>query len=233
MQDQSDNYIRIRGARTHNLKNINVDLPHLQLTVITGVSGSGKSSLAFDTIHSEGQRRFLENLSPGTRQLFSQMQPADVDDILQEVRLQLWSVDLKKYDASRGKLVPFVVTRIYWEAAGHLRARQKAAQLYDDFVSQAAEEVPQATPEELFAEAEHQELLDEIVSWAREQLPDPLERDSVLAPVDKRTLVEVAKQHSTEPWRVKQARKEGLYSLRKAAPKDPETLLRRRRKACA
>ncbi|QDT42946.1 UvrABC system protein A [Gimesia alba] len=81
MQDQSDNYIRIRGARTHNLKNINVDLPHLQLTVITGVSGSGKSSLAFDTIHSEGQRRFLENLSPGTRQIFSQMQPADVDQI--------------------------------------------------------------------------------------------------------------------------------------------------------
>lgn len=79
MQDQSDNFIRIRGVRTHNLKNIDVDLPHHQLTVITGVSGSGKSSLVFDTIHSEGQRRFLENLSPGTRQLLSQMQPADVD----------------------------------------------------------------------------------------------------------------------------------------------------------
>ncbi|WP_339728150.1 hypothetical protein [uncultured Gimesia sp.] len=79
MQEQPDNYIHIRGARTHNLKNIDVDLPHQQLTVITGVSGSGKSSLVFDTIHSEGQRRFLENLSPGTRQLFSQMQPADVD----------------------------------------------------------------------------------------------------------------------------------------------------------
>lgn len=81
MSDQPDNYIRIRGARTHNLKNIDVDIPHHQLTVITGVSGSGKSSLVFDTIHNEGQRRFLENLSPATRQLFSQMQPADVDQI--------------------------------------------------------------------------------------------------------------------------------------------------------
>ena len=124
-------------------------------------------------------------------------------------------------------------SEVFVNVKGIAVAESAYYQLYDDFVSQAAEEVPQATPEELFAEAEHQELLDEIVSWAREQLPDPLERDSVLAPVDKRTLVEVAKQHSTEPWRVKQARKEGLYSLRKAAPKDPETLLRRRRKACA
>ncbi|QDT97447.1 excinuclease ABC subunit UvrA [Gimesia aquarii] len=81
MSKQNENYIRIRGARCHNLKNINVDLPHNQLTVVTGVSGSGKSSLVFDTIHSEGQRRFIENMSPGTRQLLSQMQPADVDQI--------------------------------------------------------------------------------------------------------------------------------------------------------
>lgn len=81
MSKQNENYIRIRGARCHNLKNINVDLPHNQLTVVTGVSGSGKSSLVFDTVHSEGQRRFIENMSPGTRQLLSQMQPADVDQI--------------------------------------------------------------------------------------------------------------------------------------------------------
>ncbi|QDU11094.1 excinuclease ABC subunit UvrA [Gimesia aquarii] len=81
MSNQNESYIRIRGARCHNLKNINVDLPHNQLTVVTGVSGSGKSSLVFDTIHSEGQRRFIENMSPGTRQLLSQMQPADVDQI--------------------------------------------------------------------------------------------------------------------------------------------------------
>jgi excinuclease ABC subunit A len=74
-------YIHIRGARCHNLKNIDVDLPHNRLIVVTGLSGSGKSSLVFDTLHSEGQRRFLENMAPGTRQLFSQMQPADVDQI--------------------------------------------------------------------------------------------------------------------------------------------------------
>tara|TARA_R110002095_G_scaffold98386_4_gene86507 strand:- start:251 stop:2779 length:2529 start_codon:yes stop_codon:yes gene_type:complete len=78
---QHQEYIQIRGARCHNLKNIDVDFPHNQLTVVTGLSGSGKSSLVFDTLHSEGQRRFMENLAPGTRQLFSQMQPAAVDQI--------------------------------------------------------------------------------------------------------------------------------------------------------
>src|SRR5687767_11039987 len=55
--------IRIRGARTHNLKNLNLDLPRLRLIVITGLSGSGKSSLAFDTLYAEGQRRYVESLS--------------------------------------------------------------------------------------------------------------------------------------------------------------------------
>lgn len=82
MHDQTVPSIQIHGARCHNLKNINVTFPHQQLTVVTGVSGSGKSSLVFDTVHSEGQRRFLENLSPATRQLFSQMSPPDVDQII-------------------------------------------------------------------------------------------------------------------------------------------------------
>lgn len=82
MRYQNDQMIRIRGARCHNLKNIDVDLPHNQISIVTGVSGSGKSSLVFDTLHQEGQRRFLENLSSGTRQLFSQAQPVAVDQIL-------------------------------------------------------------------------------------------------------------------------------------------------------
>src|SRR5216684_1801068 len=73
--------IRIRGAREHNLKNIDVDLPRDSLVVITGLSGSGKSSLAFDTIYAEGQRRYVESLSSYARQFLGQMDKPDVDQI--------------------------------------------------------------------------------------------------------------------------------------------------------
>ncbi|GAB4313938.1 MAG: excinuclease ABC subunit UvrA [Candidatus Sumerlaeia bacterium] len=74
-----ERHIAIRGARTNNLKNIDCDIPHNRLTVITGVSGSGKSSLAFDTLFAEGQRRFVESLSPYARQFIAQMKRPDVD----------------------------------------------------------------------------------------------------------------------------------------------------------
>ncbi len=73
--------ISIRGARTHNLKNIDLDLPRDKLIVITGLSGSGKSSLAFDTIYAEGQRRYVESLSAYARQFLSVMEKPDVDHI--------------------------------------------------------------------------------------------------------------------------------------------------------
>ncbi|HEV2187475.1 MAG TPA: excinuclease ABC subunit A, partial [Stellaceae bacterium] len=73
--------IRIRGAREHNLKNIDVDLPRDSLVVITGLSGSGKSSLAFDTIYAEGQRRYVESLSAYARQFLELMQKPDLDSI--------------------------------------------------------------------------------------------------------------------------------------------------------
>ena len=73
--------IQIRGARTHNLKNIDLDLPRNRLIVITGVSGSGKSSLAFDTLYAEGQRRYVESLSAYARQFLERMDRPDVDDI--------------------------------------------------------------------------------------------------------------------------------------------------------
>src|SRR5213595_3352113 len=73
--------IRIRGAREHNLKNVDVDLPRDSLVVITGLSGSGKSSLAFDTIYAEGQRRYVESLSAYARQFLGQMDKPDLDSI--------------------------------------------------------------------------------------------------------------------------------------------------------
>ena len=76
-----DKYIRIRGARQHNLININLDIPRDKMVVITGLSGSGKSSLAFDTIYAEGQRRYMESLSSYARQFLGQMDKPDVDYI--------------------------------------------------------------------------------------------------------------------------------------------------------
>ena len=73
--------IRVRGARTHNLKNVDVDLPRDKFIVVTGLSGSGKSSLAFGTLYAEAQRRYLESVSPYARRLFDQMEVPDVDDI--------------------------------------------------------------------------------------------------------------------------------------------------------
>ena len=74
-------YIRIRGAREHNLKNIDVNIPRNEFVVLTGLSGSGKSSIAFDTIYAEGQRRYMESLSSYARQFLGQMEKPDVDDI--------------------------------------------------------------------------------------------------------------------------------------------------------
>ena len=77
----AENTIRIRGARVHNLKNIDLDIPRDKLVVMTGLSGSGKSSLAFDTIYAEGQRRYVESLSSYARQFLGQMDKPDVDEI--------------------------------------------------------------------------------------------------------------------------------------------------------
>src|SRR5690242_10812214 len=78
---QDRRVIAIRGAREHNLKNVDVEIPRDQLVVFTGLSGSGKSSLAFDTIYAEGQRRYVESLSAYARQFLEMMQKPDVDQI--------------------------------------------------------------------------------------------------------------------------------------------------------
>ncbi|MEK0338340.1 MAG: hypothetical protein QQN41_13000, partial [Nitrosopumilus sp.] len=79
--NMSQDFIKIRGARVHNLKNIDVDIPKNKLVVITGISGSGKSSLAFDILYAEGQRRYVESLSAYARQFLGIMQKPDVEKI--------------------------------------------------------------------------------------------------------------------------------------------------------
>ena len=74
-------HIKVKGARQHNLRNIDVDIPRNKLVVLTGLSGSGKSSLAFDTLYAEGQRRYVESLSSYARQFLSIMEKPDVDHI--------------------------------------------------------------------------------------------------------------------------------------------------------
>ena len=83
MEEKSTNrkYITVEGARAHNLKNISVKIPRDKFVVVTGLSGSGKSSLAFDTIYAEGQRRYMESLSSYARQFLRQAEKPDVDKI--------------------------------------------------------------------------------------------------------------------------------------------------------
>jgi len=81
VQNMTITHISVRGARQHNLRDINVRIPRNTLTVVTGLSGSGKSSLAFDTIYAEGQRRYVETLSAYARQFLDQIERPDVDSI--------------------------------------------------------------------------------------------------------------------------------------------------------
>src|ERR1700761_2394294 len=78
---ETDDFIRVRGAKEHNLKSVDIDIPRNQLVVITGLSGSGKSSLAFDTIYAEGQRRYVESLSSYARQFLNIQDKPDVESI--------------------------------------------------------------------------------------------------------------------------------------------------------
>src|ERR671921_1555839 len=78
---KQDGFVHVHGAREHNLKNVDLRIPRDALVVFTGVSGSGKSSLAFGTLYAEAQRRYLESVNPYARRLFHQMQPPQVDAI--------------------------------------------------------------------------------------------------------------------------------------------------------
>ena len=166
--------IRIRGARTHNLKNIDLDLPRDRLIVLTGLSGSGKSSLAFDTIYAEGQRRYVESLSTYARQFLSMMEKPDVDTI--EGLSPAISIEQKSTSHNPRSTVG-TVTEIYdylrllYARAGTPRCPDHHIDLAAQTVSQMVDAVlavPEGTPLMLLAPAisarkgEHAELLEEL-----------------------------------------------------------------------
>src|SRR5881628_2255365 len=139
--------ITIRGAREHNLKGITLELPRDKLVVFTGLSGSGKSSLAFDTIYAEGQRRYVESLSSYARQFLGQMDPPDVDFI--EGLSPAISIDQKSASRNPRSTVG-TITEIYdylrllWTRIGHPHchicgkpvAGQSAEQIIDQVMDQ-------------------------------------------------------------------------------------------------
>ena len=102
--------ITIKGAREHNLKNIDLEIPRNKMVVFTGVSGSGKSSLAFDTIFAEGQRRYIESLSAYARQFLGQLQKPDIDEI--DGLSPAISIDQKAHSANPRSTVA-TITEVY------------------------------------------------------------------------------------------------------------------------
>ncbi len=103
-----DEAIQVRGARVNNLKNVSFSIPINQLTVVTGVSGSGKSSLAFDTIYAEGQRRYVESLSAYARQFLERMDKPDVD----EVRGIAPAIAIRQKNSTRSVGARFIAIRL-------------------------------------------------------------------------------------------------------------------------
>jgi excinuclease ABC subunit A len=166
--------IRIRGARTHNLKNVDLDLPRDRLIVFTGLSGSGKSSLAFDTIYAEGQRRYVESLSTYARQFLSMMEKPDVDTI--EGLSPAISIEQKSTSHNPRSTVGTVTEvydylRLLYARAGTPRCPDHHIDLAAQTVSQMVDAVlahPEGTAMMLLAPAiserkgEHAELLEEL-----------------------------------------------------------------------
>ncbi len=134
--------LAIRGARVHNLKNISLDIPHNQLTVVTGVSGSGKSSLVFDTIYAEGQRRYVESLSAYARQFLERMEKPDVDEILGiappiAIRQKNQTRNPRSTVATATELYDFM--RLLWARAGRTYCPNDGVRIQRDSVDEVAD----------------------------------------------------------------------------------------------
>ncbi|MDA1234600.1 MAG: excinuclease ABC subunit A, partial [Acidobacteria bacterium] len=168
----AQDYLEIRGARVHNLKNVDLRLPHNQLTVVTGVSGSGKSSLVFDTVYAEGQRRYVESLSAYARQFLERMEKPDVDELTGiapavAIRQKNSTRNPRSTVATSTEIYDFL--RLLFARAGQTYCGDCGRQVYKDTVDQAAEQVL-TWPERsrwyvLFpvrADAEHKDLKDRL-----------------------------------------------------------------------
>ena len=198
--------ISIRGARTHNLKNIDIDLPRDKLIVITGLSGSGKSSLAFDTIYAEGQRRYVESLSAYARQFLSIMEKPDVDHI--EGLSPAISIEQKSTSHNPRSTVG-TITEIY-DYLRLLYARAGTPRCPEHHVSLAAQTVSQmvdhllAQPQEqrwmLLApvindrKGEHSQLLDDLRAqgFIRARI------DGTVYDLDEAPALDLKKKHTIE-----------------------------------
>jgi excinuclease ABC subunit A len=198
--------IRIRGARTHNLKNIDLDLPRDRLIVFTGLSGSGKSSLAFDTIYAEGQRRYVESLSTYARQFLSMMEKPDVDTI--EGLSPAISIEQKSTSHNPRSTVG-TVTEIYdylrllYARAGTPRCPDHHIDLAAQTVSQMVDAVlqqPEGTSLMLLAPAvaerkgEHAELIEELQAsgFVRARI------DGKVVELDQAPKLDVRRKHTVE-----------------------------------
>src|SRR6201991_3873579 len=208
--------IRIRGARTHNLRNVSIDIPRNKLVVITGLSGSGKSSLAFDTLYAEGQRRYVESLSAYARQFLSMMDKPDVDSI--EGLSPAIAIEQKATSHNPRSTVG-TVTEIYdylrllFARAGIPRCPDHGIDLSAQTVSQMVDQVlklPEGTPAALLAplvadrKGEHAEILQDIASqgFVRVRIDGRLhEMDALpkLDPKKKHTIEAVVDRFRVKP----------------------------------
>ncbi|NOT10740.1 MAG: excinuclease ABC subunit UvrA [Methylococcaceae bacterium] len=198
--------ISIRGARTHNLKNIDIDLPRDQLIVITGLSGSGKSSLAFDTIYAEGQRRYVESLSAYARQFLSMMEKPDVDHI--EGLSPAISIEQKSTSHNPRSTVG-TITEIYdylrllFARAGTPRCPEHQISLEAQTISQMVDQVMAQAQDQRWMllapvvsgrKGEHVQLLDDLRAqgFIRARI------DGVVCDLDEAPVLDLKKKHTIE-----------------------------------
>ena len=251
-------YIRIRGARTHNLRGIDVDLPRDRLIVVTGLSGSGKSSLAFDTVYAEGQRRYVESLSAYARQFLSVMEKPDVDHI--EGLSPAIAIEQKATSHNPRSTVGTVTEvydylRVLYARAGIPRCPDHGQDLAAQTVSQMVDQVlalPEGSSVVLLSpvvqdrKGEHAEVFEKlrgqgyVRAWVDgrpvelDAVPalDPRRRHSIDAVVDRLRVRPDAAQRLAESFETALALGPGVARLAFADPPEREPIVFSNRYAC-